>query len=209
MRDTMQLRKFMQHKINRIIGNSTANDLEEKKEINKSKANAELAKLRRGINHLPGDLPELWNYLYMDEKNINNSKEQWAAYTAITLFAIHQQSIDLKTPMHIKGKHFGTAVAELVQKEDDEKRILKRLNALITSKDKDGISTHLRMLVKLMKSQDKPIAFDYVDLTEDLYWIQFDDPKITNKVYLKWGCDFYKRRECQKKQNESNEKELK
>ena len=65
------------------------------------------------------------------------------------------------------------------------------------------------MLIKLMKSQDQPIAIDYVDLAEDLFWLQFDDPRISNKVRLKWGSDFYKKREYQKKQNESIDKENK
>lgn len=203
------MRCFMLNKLLNILGSQKVdenNPAEKKKQ--KTKANAELAKLRRGINHLPGDLPELWNYIYTDEKK-NVSKEQWAVYTAITLFAIHQQSIDLNNPMHIEGKHFGSAVAELVKTDEDEDRILKKMNAIVTASDKEGISIHLRMVIKLMRSQDKPIAFDYVDLANDLFWLQFDDPKILNKVRLKWGIDFYKERKFQKKQSESIDKENK
>lgn len=205
-----KMRCFILQKLTDILSlqNSKENNIDEKKAL-KSKANAELAKLRRGINHLPGDLPELWNYLYVDENNKYVSKEQWAVYNAFTLFSIHQQGIDLNNPMHVEGKSFGAAVADLVQKEEDEDRILKKLNAVVTSSDKDGISTHLRMLVKLMRSQENPVAFDYVDLAEDLYWLQFDNPNISNKVRLKWGCDFYKRRNYQKKQIESTNKESK
>ena len=204
------MRQFMLQKLLNILGPQIddKNNADEKKKL-KSKANAEMAKLRRGINYLPGDLPELWNYLYVDENNRFASKEQWAVYTAITLFAIHQQSIDLSNPMHIEGKRFGSSVAELVKTDDDEDRILKKLNALVTATDKDGISTHLRMIIKLMTSQDQPIAIDYVDLAEDLFWLQFDDLKISNKVRLKWGSDFYKKREFQKKQSETINKEKK
>lgn len=209
MSNSLQFKNFLQQKLIGILGFAKSSNIQEKTERQKSNANAELAKLRRGINHLPGDLPELWNYLYFDANNKNASKEQWAVYTAITLFAIHQQSIDSNNPVHIEGKHFGSAVADLVKSDEDEDRILKKLNAVVTASDKDGISTHLRMLIKLMKSQDQPIAIDYVDLAEDLFWLQFDDPRISNKVRLKWGSDFYKKREYQKKQNESIDKENK
>lgn len=60
---------------------------------------AELAKLRRGIGHAPGELPELWGGLLqgMPESFYGTngpSHEEWAVYLALTLYALHQQSND-------------------------------------------------------------------------------------------------------------------
>ena len=60
---------------------------------------AELAKLRRGIGHAPGELPELWGcfLLGMPESFQGRSAPsaaEWAVYLALTLYAVHQQGND-------------------------------------------------------------------------------------------------------------------
>ena len=57
---------------------------------------AELAELRRGVGRQPGDLPALWGALLADmpeqlQGSNGPSKAEWAVYTALTLFALHQQ----------------------------------------------------------------------------------------------------------------------
>ena len=57
---------------------------------------AELAELRRGVGSQPGDLPALWGALLADmpeqlQGSNGPSKAEWAVYTALTLFALHQQ----------------------------------------------------------------------------------------------------------------------
>ena len=57
---------------------------------------AALAELRRGVGKKPGDIPQLWGYFLQDmpEEFFGNkepSKAEWAIYTALTLFALHQQ----------------------------------------------------------------------------------------------------------------------
>ena len=62
-----------------------------------SAANAQLAVWRRGIGHKPGELPALWGAFLADMpeefygRDGNPSREEWAVYTALTLFALHQQ----------------------------------------------------------------------------------------------------------------------
>ena len=60
---------------------------------------AELAKLRRGIGHAPGELPDLWGGLLQGMPasfygTNGPSHEEWAVYLALTLYALHQQSND-------------------------------------------------------------------------------------------------------------------
>ena len=60
---------------------------------------AELAKLRRGIGHVPGELPELWGSFLLEmpesfQGRSAPSAAEWAVYLALTLYAMHQQGND-------------------------------------------------------------------------------------------------------------------
>ena len=58
-----------------------------------------LAELRHGIGKKPGELPSLWG-LILDDMNEELkgsrcvSNAEWAVYTALTLYALHQQGND-------------------------------------------------------------------------------------------------------------------
>ena len=80
---------------------------------------AELAKLRRGIGHAPGELPELWGcfLLGMPESFQGRSAPsaaEWAVYLALTLYAVHQQGND--RPMNCPGNTLGRAVRQLAER---------------------------------------------------------------------------------------------
>ena len=80
---------------------------------------AELAKLRRGVGHAPGDLPELWGsfLLGMPESfqgRSGPSHAEWAVYLALTLYAVHQQGND--RPMNCPGNTLGRAVRQLAER---------------------------------------------------------------------------------------------
>ena len=80
---------------------------------------AELAKLRRGIGHAPGELPELWGsfLLGMPESFQGRSAPsaaEWAVYLALTLYAMHQQGND--RPMNCPGNTLGRAVRQLAER---------------------------------------------------------------------------------------------
>ena len=60
---------------------------------------AELAKLRRGVGHRPGELPELWGSFLLGmpegfQGNNGPTAAEWAVYLALTLYAVHQQGND-------------------------------------------------------------------------------------------------------------------
>ena len=73
---------------------------------------AELAKLRRGIGHAPGELPELWGSFLLEmpesfQGRSAPSAAEWAVYLALTLYAMHQQGND--RPMNCPGNTLGRA----------------------------------------------------------------------------------------------------
>ena len=80
---------------------------------------AELAELRRGVGRQPGVLPALWGALLADmpeqlQGSNGPSKAEWAVYTALTLFALHQQG-EAGVSMNQPGRTLGGAVRQLAE----------------------------------------------------------------------------------------------
>lgn len=154
---------------------------------------AELANLRRGAGKKPGDLPELLGTILQNMpeefygKNGEASKEEWAVYTVLTTFAVHQQGHSQNEWMSTDCP-FGSAVRKLAPNDDELERVLRRFNAFATSADIEEASHYLRGLAQLLRGTDMP--FDYPALAADLYYFQL--PESAPKVRLKWGQDFYR-----------------
>lgn len=153
-----------------------------------------LAELRRGVGKTPGEEPGLWGEFLLDlpEELYGNQGEpswaEWAIYTALTLFALHQQGRDpAKDSVSVQDQGLGKAAASLIRNEDDRQRILRRFQMIVTSGSVQELSYHLRGLVQLLKAGG--IGMDYPALAKDLYYWQ--NPARTNRVKLKWGQDFY------------------
>lgn len=171
---------------------------------------AELAELRRGVGHIPGDIPALWGTfltglpeeLYGRSGNI--SYAEWAVYIALTMFALHQQGHDFKTEwLHAQYRqseqdskaandkreyHLGRAIRKLAKDDDELERVLKRFKILATSSDIRELSNHLRGVVHLLNGND--IKLDYVELACDLYKYALF-PESRAGVRLSWGQDFW------------------
>lgn len=184
---------------------------------NEGPQKAILANLRRGVGRAPGELPELWGeFLALVEDNQEEipgglpedwygsditgpSRAEWAVYSALTLFALHQQGHDPgKEPMHQEGIGLGTAAAragrsDVEKPSEDERttafdRVRRRFNTAATAESVDKLSWHLRGLIRLMK--DKAVPLDYGELAKDLYLYQI--PAMQNSIRLKWGQDLYR-----------------
>jgi CRISPR system Cascade subunit CasB len=163
---------------------------------NESAVRAILARLRRGIGKAPGSLPDLWDVTLSDlpEELLGNGEDpthgEWAVYTALTLFALHQQGKDLKKQsMNREGESLGTAVRKLVEHDkNNEDAVWRRFQAAAVSDSFERFSWQLRGLIQLLKAKDIPL--DYSALTEELYWFQFPDRR--DAIRLKWGQDFYR-----------------
>lgn len=170
---------------------------------------AELAELRHGIGHTPGDIPTLWGTFLTDmpkefyRDDGEATYAEWAVYISLTMFALCQQGHDFKSDwMHADGIHFGTAVrksAPAVQDSDDElKRVRNRFNKIATSSNMHELEYHLRGMIKLLSGKD--IKLDFADLAADIYAYNF--PEFRSRVRLKWGQDFCR---IQKEENISEE----
>ena len=168
---------------------------------NEGQQKAKLAELRRGVGKQPGDLPQLWGSLLegMSEDMMGTSSgasyAEWSVYTALTLFALHQQGHDLRQEsMHRTPEvggysvSIGAAAAMLVHSEDEQERILRRFHQAATATEREELAYHLRGLVQLLRQEG--IALDYAQLAKDLYLYQH--PENQTGVRLRWGEDFYK-----------------
>ena len=164
---------------------------------NESAQKAALAELRHGLGRAPGELPELWGAFLQDlpeelyGTSAGASREEWAIYLALTLFALHQQGKNPNTsPMHQQGQVLGKAMGQLIQTPDDESRVRRRFNVLATSADIQEMSTHLRSVIQLLRGESIPL--DYGMLAKDIFLYQF--PEYAPNVRLAWGRDFYYRK---------------
>lgn len=163
-----------------------------------------LARLRRGVGKMPGDLPELWSVLLqgMPKELMNADGEpsyaEWAIYVALTLYALHQQGHDVeKEPMHRSGFALGSAVRRLAEDQQSKKQvkdedfsdntIWKRFCCMATASGMPELTHYLRGLVQMMRSEGIPL--DYARLAKDLYVWQ--TPEYAPKIRLRWGQDFY------------------
>ena len=171
-------------------------------EADSSSGKALLANLRRGVGREPGELPELFGILLLDmpedfwSKTGIATKEEWVCYTALTLYALHQQGHDTKSqPMHTdEDVSIGKAMYKMMAAYDSdtnaEQRIVQKLRTLATAVDRKALSYHLRGIVQLFRSNG--ISMNYKNLAGDLYEMQFTESK--SQVCLRWGQDFYRGR---------------
>ena len=157
---------------------------------------AMLANLRRGAGKEPGELPELWGILLdgFPEEWLGNGDgagcEEWAAYIALTLFALHQQGKSTESSlMHNEGYPLGRALKKLAGGDaDKESRVLRRFKQMASSEDIRGVAYHLRGIVQLLKAEDIPL--DYKSLARDLHRYQQQEER--SRVRLNWAEDFYR-----------------
>lgn len=183
--ETKLIKSFVEKRISSLINAG-----------NEAAVRAKLANLRRGIGKVPGSMPELWEVTLEGLPEVLYSRDgtptcgEWAVYTALTLFALHQQGNDMKQhPMHKTEASLGMAVRKLVRPEEDDARVKRRFDAVVTSESIQELVHHLRGIVQLLKSDGIPL--DYAALAGELYLFQLDGAR--DNVRLRWGQDFYRR----------------
>lgn len=153
---------------------------------------AALARLRRGLGKPLGSVPEILD-LVVDPGGLppiseEPMAEEVAAATALTLYALHQQSQRVR--MHLRGQPFGRAVGSLrlLPSGQDNEGVVRRFQALGTSASLDELVHHARGLVTLLRAAER--GFDYATFTDDL--TRFQDPRQRDAARLAWGRDFYR-----------------
>ncbi|MDO4466873.1 MAG: type I-E CRISPR-associated protein Cse2/CasB [Bacillota bacterium] len=163
-----------------------------------SSQKAILAKLRHGIGLIPGEDPNLWGILFeelpkeMLGRYGKPSKEEWAIYNALTLYALHQQGNEMSTKdMNQKGISLGKAASMLVQSGDgsdgNRERISRRFNQIALADDIETLSYYLRTFIPMLRANKIPL--DYPMLANDIFYYQFETSR--HQIKLKWGQDFY------------------
>ncbi|WP_406279463.1 type I-E CRISPR-associated protein Cse2/CasB [Nocardia sp. NBC_00881] len=166
-----------------------------------SEALAAMAKLRRGVGGNPGTDPALWGLtlaempehitareiMTRDERDGASTVWERAAYDAITLHALHQQSRSDR--MHRRGTTIGTATAALGARAGAQDAVRARFHALGTASDHDARLIHLRGLISQLRGYDIPL--DYARLAVDL--CRLDDGTYADRVLLAWGRDYHRR----------------
>ncbi|MGW0505743.1 type I-E CRISPR-associated protein Cse2/CasB [Micromonospora sp. NPDC003241] len=161
-----------------------------------SYAIAALARLRASAGRSPGE-----DFTTLEQTRVTDSYlEDWigddpthterAMHTALTLYAVHQQSIR-DQEMHQDGKGLGAAVNLLTHKATSIDAVRRRFAALGTATSYSSVITHLRSLIRLLR--DHRIALDYGVLAEDL--VKLQKPWGPAEVRGLWGRDFYRQPE--------------
>ena len=165
-------------------------------QTSESVCKATLAELRRGVGHTPGEIPALWGIMLRDMpeemqgRGTQISRQELALYTALTLFAVHQQGWDPRTqPMNRRGVTLGSAVALLIPPGDEAalERMERRFSHAATSADMTEFAHHLRGLVQQLSAAGQPL--DWAKLAAQLY--DYQNPDRVAAVRLRWGEDFY------------------
>lgn len=147
-----------------------------------------------------------------DDRGGELSYMEQAIFTAIQMYAIHQQSNvesvlkfgnDDENESREKNykANIGDALATL--RSDESESIDKRFNAMITATNFNKLSYHLRQMIKILKSKSDA-KVDYAKLAEDLYWFMIGRKE---EVRLSWARSYYKYRKNEEMEGEiKNEK---
>lgn len=183
------LQRFVSAKINHLY---------RQKDAGVSAAIAELAQLRRGAGKVPTGHPHLMGMVLVLENEDKEDKQAFpeqcrgkgdkpndaeiAAYTALTLFALHQQSQN--QPMHDAKVSFGRAVGKLVGNTTSSMK--KRFDSLLTAQTENARQHYLRSLITLLRS--KSIAFNYGQFAVDYMYLQ--NPSTRKNVLYRWNSEF-------------------
>lgn len=162
---------------------------------------AVLARLRRAVNEEPGSagvqeachLPDevlQREYLPDDEP----SPSERALHTAVTLWALHQQSRRDK-PMHTGNATFAEAIRRLAAASPNEETVYRRFTALGTAATYSELAFHARGIVKQLR--DAQIGFDYGLLADDLRTFQHGLTAATGltgpeRVRALWGREYWR-----------------
>lgn len=158
-----------------------------------------LAQLRRGAGKLPQDVPELWgltgaDQLYREQtlSEVQATRAENAAFLAVTLYALHQQSRPNQR-MHSPRIDLGEAVRRLMPPGEIDEPIRRRFVRVGTAGSMDVLAYRLREVVSLLRRDSIPL--DYALLAEQLY--QAHTPDGLARARRAWGRSFHAYRPSQ------------
>ncbi|MBE6476213.1 MAG: type I-E CRISPR-associated protein Cse2/CasB [Actinomyces succiniciruminis] len=155
---------------------------------NESQGRADVAALRKAANRAPGELPEAWSLTAVpvaSSAGDGPTREEIAVHTAMTLYAVHQQS--RTEGMFQPGVGLGRAARDLIGPRDQENPSAgARFNALVTSTTVNELRHHLRSFVSQLRAHRIPL--DHAMLADDL--VDFQRPGGAKDVRLRWSRQY-------------------
>lgn len=172
----------------RIDGMKGKGGLQDRYLRNEAQARGELAALRKGASRPHGELPEIWELTSVNVPDYAGDAPTWeetAVHTAMTLYAVHQQS--RTSPMFVPGRGLGHAARSLIGPQDGENPSARaRFNALVTSTTITELRHHLRGIISLLRARSIPL--DHAMLADDI--LHFQQPGGARKVRLAWARQY-------------------
>ncbi|WP_366181320.1 type I-E CRISPR-associated protein Cse2/CasB [Actinomyces timonensis] len=157
-------------------------------QYNESAARGQLAALRKAASQAPGENPEVWGLTEVKVPEHAGDAPTWeeiAVHTAMTLYAVHQQS--RTEPMFVPGRGLGGAARALIGVGEEENPSTRaRFNALVTSTSITELQHHLRGFISQLRA--KSIPLDHAMLADDL--VTFQRPDGAKTVRLRWSRQF-------------------
>lgn len=162
-----------------------------------------LARLRRGVGRSPAADLELFGLALPEDARTSvrlhdprrhlpddtTTDEERAAFAAITLYAVHQQS-RREVALHRVGRRFtfGQSVQSLGAKSNSPSAVRARFSAVGTAATWDETLYHARGLIQQFRQHSIPL--DYGRFARDLFDLQH--LARADRVRLRWGRDFYR-----------------
>lgn len=168
-------------------------------------ARATLASFRHGSGHpswmqvggtLLSELPAL------ELTETAEARMLKALCTAVELYAWHQQSRETSMALQPDEeggrREFGRSCRLIEPNLEDAAGVRRRLMAIESSSDFEGIRQNLRALIRLMRVGN--VQVDYGLLARDLYLIQFEGTK--GDIFMRWSRAYYGYRDDSANQEE-------
>ncbi|GAA1660122.1 hypothetical protein GCM10009830_01440 [Glycomyces endophyticus] len=193
---TRTVSEFGRH-VSGVVGRLQAGYLEKRPNSISS-----LARLRNSVNFAPGaakSAEAIWlpsellgaEYVRPDEP----SHTETALHTAVTLFAVHQQSQAER--MHRSGVTFAAAVQRLALGSSNEDTVHRRFAAIGSAVDYSELVYHARGLVTQLRGEK--IGFDYGLFADDLCTFQSRTSPasgLSGAEYVRalWGREYWRAR---------------
>ncbi|MBV2365715.1 type I-E CRISPR-associated protein Cse2/CasB [Streptomonospora sp. NEAU-YY374] len=212
----MDERKEIDRERRKRLSQELANLFDKDRKALRADAPGVLSQWRKGLSHPPHTTPvlamQVSNVLsspYEREGSWDVRTWETAIHYGLGLFAVHQQSVSV--PVHDftaagqRSVSVGAACRALAAAQVDPARrefpastpqfetvnngLVRRLEAAMSSESTLELVGHVRGIIPLLKSTDRVIRIDYVQLVADL--AAWSTPARRGPTALSWGRHFY------------------
>ncbi len=169
-----------------------------------------LAALRRGLGKPPGTAREMDRYVLRFVPTGTKESQENAYYLVGALFADWHQGKDNVAPN--PPENMGASLRALVDREaaegghrdDDEKRVEKRLVALLNC-HRDDLPEHLRHVISLLKAKDIPV--NWLQLLNDIQKWQRESRDVQRRWARQFWRNFHEAKDPNNSQTQNNNEE--